>query len=162
MRRSEAALIVAAAVTAALMAAAVYLPDVGRGFVKDDFTWIRDAQATLAHPWSAITPKSPGFYRPLVTASFAFDYALHGLDARGYGFSNFAMYVLCVAAIAWLLHEAGAKPAGIVLGTFAWALNPHGINMAVVWLSGRTSLLLVLCSTLGLISCLRGHRCRVR
>ena len=30
--------------------AAVYFPDVGRGFIKDDFTWIRAAQAATALP----------------------------------------------------------------------------------------------------------------
>ena len=52
-----------------MVIAAVYLPDVGRGFVKDDFGWIRDARARLSDPLHAL-PHQPGFFRPLVTWSF--------------------------------------------------------------------------------------------
>jgi hypothetical protein len=34
------------------------------------------------------------------------------------------------------------------IAAFLWAVNPHGINMAVLWLSGRTALCLTLFSTL--------------
>src|SRR5207237_117089 len=33
-----------------------------------------------------------------------------------------------------------------------WAVNPHGINMAVVWLSGRTSLCVTLFAVLSAIA----------
>jgi hypothetical protein len=48
-----------------MVIAAVYLPDIGRGFVKDDFGWIRDARAGLSDPMDAL--RQPGFFRPLVT-----------------------------------------------------------------------------------------------
>jgi hypothetical protein len=42
-----------------------------------------------------------------------------------------------------------------VLGAFLWAVNPHGINMALLWLSGRTALLLTLFSVLAGIAFVR-------
>src|SRR5215470_2499862 len=147
----------AALVTAALIAA-VYLPDIGRGFVKDDFGWIRDGRDVLAAPSHVLFPPHTGFYRPVVTASFAFDYALHGLTPRAYGFTNLALLLGCVAAIWRLLREAGVSPAAAAVGASAWAMNPHGINMAVVWLSGRTSLLLTLFAVSSATAFLKRHR----
>jgi hypothetical protein len=150
--------VIGAAVAVMLMViAAVYLPDVGRGFVKDDFGWIRDARAALSDPLR-LWLREPGFFRPLVTSSFAFDYALYGVNARPYGFTNLALYLACIAAIWALLREAGLTQAAAAVGAFAWALNPHGINMAVVWLSGRTSLLLTVCAALSARAFLRRQR----
>src|SRR5262249_14341586 len=128
------------------------------GFVKDDFTWIRDARTLRADPRHALLPATPGFYRPLVTASFAADEAQYGLNARRYGFTNLWLYALCLVAILVLLREVGISAAGAAIGAFAWGVNPHGINMAVVWLSGRTSLLLTLFATLAAFTFLRRRR----
>jgi hypothetical protein len=67
-----------------MVIAAVYLPDIGRGFVKDDFGWIRDARARLSDPLHA-PQRGPGFFRPLVTWGFVFDYQLSGLNPRRSG-----------------------------------------------------------------------------
>jgi hypothetical protein len=150
-------LIGTAAAVMLMVIAAVYLPDVGRGFVKDDFGWIRDARAALSDPLR-VWLREPGFFRPLVTSSFAVDYTLYGVNARPYGFTNLALYLACIAAIWGLLREAGVTRAAASVGAFAWALNPHGINMAVVWLSGRTSLLLTLCAALSARAFLRRQR----
>ena len=77
-----------------LFVAAVYFPDVGRGFIKDDFTWIRAAQTATAAPVTLIRQRDAGFYRPLVTLSFAIDFAAHRWQPRGYGWTNLALYVL--------------------------------------------------------------------
>lgn len=154
----DAPLIAAVALIGLAFVAAVYLPDIGRGFVKDDFTWIRDARVLRAAPSQLLQSPTPGFYRPLVTATFAADEARYGLSARGYGFTNLALFLLCLAAIWALLREAGASAAAATVAVFAWAINPHGVNMALVWLSGRTSLLLTLCAALAAWAFLRRHR----
>lgn len=140
-----------------MLIAAVYLPDIGRGFVKDDFGWIREARAGLSDPLQALLHE-PGFFRPLVTSSFALDYLLYGLNPRPYGFTNLALYLICIAAIWGLLRDTGLTRSAASVGAFAWALNPHGINMAVVWLSGRTSLLLTACAALSARAFLRRQR----
>ena len=127
---------------------AVYCPDIGRGFVKDDFTWIRAAKGAIARPSTFLIPSEPGFYRPLVTASFALDYASHRWQPRGYGWTNLALYALCAAAVGVLAVAVGLPEYAAVTAAFLWAVNPHGINMAVLWLSGRTALCLTLFSVL--------------
>jgi hypothetical protein len=78
----------------ALFVMAVYCPDVGRGFVKDDFTWIRSAKAVIAQPARLIRPLDAGFYRPVVTATFVWDYGGH--DPRGRGRLRVSRGSVCV------------------------------------------------------------------
>jgi hypothetical protein len=155
---SETRFVALTTIVGLVFVAAVYLPAVGRGFVKDDFRWLADARTALAEPAQTVLPRLPNFYRPVVTASFAADYALFGLNARAYGLTNLTLYLGCAAAIFSLLREVGIGRAPAAAGAFAWALNPHGINMAVVWLSGRTSLLLTLFAVLSMLAFLRGRR----
>jgi hypothetical protein len=137
----------------------VYLPDLGRGFVKDDFGWVATGARVMHEPWKAFSLDASGtFYRPLVTLSFAADYALHGLVSRGYGFTNFVLYLGCALAIDLLLLELNVLPLAAAVGTAAWMINPHGIGMAVLWLSGRTTLLMALCSLLCVYFYLKGYR----
>jgi hypothetical protein len=135
--------------------AAVYLPDVGRGFVKDDFGWIEAGRAALASPLRAFAPDAPGFFRPAVAFTFAGDYVLHGIHPRGYGFTNLALYLACAGALWILCRTLDLTPCGAAAATLAWAVNPHGINMAVVWISGRTSLCLTLFAILAAIAFVR-------
>jgi len=141
-----------------IFVAAVYLPDIGRGFVKDDFAWVAAGQTALSSPATIVQPPTPGFYRPLVTASFAVDYAFHQLDARMYGVTNLVLYVACVVLIGILFRAVGVSVAAAALGAFVWAVNPHGINMALVWISGRTALILTMFSAAAAIAFLRRWR----
>lgn len=138
-----------------LFVAAVYLPDIGRGFVKDDFGWVEQGRAALARPIDGLFSAPPGFYRPLVTFSFSLDYALHGDRPRMYGFTNLALYLACVVSVCVLLRALSFTFSVAASGALAWAANPHGINMAVVWISGRTSLCLTLAAVLSAIACVR-------
>lgn len=113
--------------------------DAGHGFVKDDFGWIvssRDLSNLLKAP--------TGFFRPVVSLSFALDYALFGIRPIGYGLTNLALLLACMVMIAGLLRAMGIRREVAVAGAMVWALNFQGINMAVLWISGRTALLLTL------------------
>ena len=124
--------------------AAVYLPDLGRGFLRDDFAWIESSRAAWSHPLGIVLPDRPGFYRPIVSLSFAVDYAVHGLSPRGYGFTNLLLLIGCAAALYQLCRRVGLGTIGAAVAVLAWTANPHGINMALVWISGRTALWLTL------------------
>ena len=142
-------------VACALFIVAVYFPDLGRGFVKDDFTWIRAARAAMAHPLILIRQPDAGFYRPVVTAAFAFDHAVHGWTPRGYGWTNLTLLLACAAALAALAITLGVSARAALLAAMLWMINPHGINMAILWLSGRTATLLTLFSLLAAVAFLR-------
>ncbi|HWF87098.1 MAG TPA: hypothetical protein VG222_19710 [Vicinamibacterales bacterium] len=138
-----------------LFVVAVYCPDVGRGFVKDDFTWIRAAKTAIAYPSTIVRQRDVGFYRPAITLTFLADYAWHGWHARGYGWTNLALCGLCAAALAGLARTLGLSRWAAALSAFLWTINPHGINMAVVWLSGRTALCLTLFCVLAAVAFVR-------
>ena len=152
-------LIAAIVVIWILFTAGVYLPDIGRGFIKDDFRWVLDGAAALDHPLRVFVSGWAGnFFRPLVAFSFGLDHAAYGLWTRGYGFTNLALYAGCVFAVYGLLRQLGISPVAAAGGAFAWAVNPSGLDMAVLWLSGRTSLLMTLFSCSAITLFLRGNR----
>src|SRR5262249_9710330 len=130
----------AAAILAALFAL-VYLPALGHGFVKDDFHWIVSARAHSIADILRIFSSNTGFYRPLVTLSFTIDSAAWGLAPGGFAFTN----LLCLAAGAVLLfalaRQMALPPAAALFAVAVWAFNFHGVNMALLWTSGRTALL---------------------
>jgi hypothetical protein len=125
----------------------IYLPDVGHGFISDDFAWIKGSRAAFLQ----IFESHNGFYRPLVSLSFAANESFLGLAPRGYGLTNLALAIGCAAAITALARALGLPPGGAFFAGGLWLLNPHGISMSVLWISGRTALLLtlfaVLCAT---------------
>jgi hypothetical protein len=136
---------------------AIYLPAAGRGFLKDDFAWIATARIEDWHDLARIFTGNVGFYRPLVTLTFSADHAVWGLQPWGYGLTN----LLLCAANALLLHRLATR---VRLGSHAalvavavWLFNFHAVNMALLWLSGRTALLVTLFSLATAHAMLRGR-----
>src|SRR5205807_1271877 len=57
-----------------------------------------------------------------------------------------------------LARQLALPPAAALFAVAVWAFNFHGVNMALLWTSGRTALLLCLCALASMIAFLRGHR----
>jgi hypothetical protein len=128
-----------------LLAAALllaYVPDLGHGFVKDDFGWIRGARIESADDAAALLTRNNGFYRPLVSATFALNYAVSGMAPLAYGVTNFALLLGGAALLFMVARRLNLPVTPSALASALWAFNFHGINMAVLWVSGRTALLL--------------------
>jgi hypothetical protein len=142
--------------SAGLVFVLVYATAVGHGFVLDDFSWIMRSRARQTADWPRLFLTSIGFYRPLVALSFAANYALFGNHPLGYGLTNLALAILCGALIARLLLTVGLARGPAIFGAFVWLLNFHGINMAILWNSGRTALLLIAGSVAAAIAVVEG------
>jgi hypothetical protein len=129
--------------------AIIYGGDVGRGFIKDDFSWILNSPLdSFADLRRAFTATPMGFYRPLVTISFGLNERLFGLAPAGYAWTNLVLAALITVLIAALVVSMGfSGPAG-AFAAGLWAFNVHGLNMALLWTSGRTSLI----GTLGAVA----------
>jgi hypothetical protein len=156
--RSERSRIVPAAAVLVAAFLIIYLPDAGRGFIKDDFAWIRNSTVEERADLVRLFQQNVGFYRPLVSASFAADAALWGLNPFGYAVTN-TLLLAADALLLFALARRFALPAAAALaGVAVWAFNFHGINMAVLWLSGRTALLALLFCLATTHAFLRGHR----
>jgi hypothetical protein len=135
----------------------IYGASVGHGFVADDFGWILDSRAHSLHDVGALFFKSSGFYRPVVGLTFAADYAVFGTHPLGYGLTNVAFASICAVLLFLVARELALSEAAALLAVALWLLNPHGINTAVLWMSGRTSLLLTMGSLAAGLALLRGH-----
>jgi hypothetical protein len=138
---------------------AIYLPDLGHGFIRDDFGWI---EASRIHSFSdlvRIFTHQAGFYRPLVALTFSADEAIWGLNPLGYAVTNLVLFV-GVAALLFRLTRTFALPAGAALAAVGvWALDIHAPRMALLWISGRTALMLCIFALAATDAALRGrHR----
>ncbi|MGH9411469.1 MAG: hypothetical protein ACRD1V_18700 [Vicinamibacterales bacterium] len=135
----------------------LYGAAIGHGFISDDFAWILDSRVQHVHDIASLFFKSSGFYRPVVGLTFALDYAMFGVHPLGYGLTNLLLAVGCALLLFLVARELGLPSAGAALAAALWLLNTHGINTAIIWMSGRTSLLLTLGSLAAVLLLLRGH-----
>jgi hypothetical protein len=135
----------------------IYLPDIGHGFIKDDFMWIRTSRIHSSSDAVALFCSSTGFYRPLVSATFAMNYALSGVEPFGYGLTNFVLLVVDACLVFALARVLNLTTASSLLAAALWSFSFHGVNMALLWVSGRTALLLCLGALLTGLSVLKGR-----
>ncbi len=165
--RSETAL--HAAVLVALGAAA-YANSLTVPFVFDDRVAIvqNEHLRTLWPPWRPMSapPRSVLSGRPVVSLTLAWNYALGGLDVRGYHLVNLALHVLAALVLRDVVRRTLLTPR--LVGRFAASASTAATAVAAVWLvhplhteavtyvTQRTELLMGLCYLLTLAAALRG------
>ena len=71
--------------------------------------------------------------------------------------TNVLLAVACALSLVVLLVRLGLPVGAAAVGGAVWLFNFHGINMAVLWLSGRTALLLTLFALATAILVVRGR-----
>lgn len=157
MKRRDLVLRILAHAIAFAVFAGVYLPRAGHGFIADDFEWALHNRSRSMGDVAAVFSRDNGFYRPAVGLTFAANEFFSGANPRPYGVTNVVLAALCAVAVFWLGRELRLPASAAAFAAAVWLLNVHGINMAVLWLSGRTALLLTLAATAMLASLLRGR-----
>jgi len=135
----------------------IYAASVGHGFVADDFGWILDSRLRGVAEVPSLFFKSSGFYRPIVGLTFAANYALFGNQPLGYGLTNLTLALACGGLLYLVARELALPSGAALLAVILWLLNPHGINTAILWMSGRTALMLTLGSLGAVWLVLRGR-----
>jgi hypothetical protein len=134
---------------------AIYGPGIGKGFVKDDVVWVGTNHVTSWTDVRTLLFRTDGFYRPVVAATFALDRAVHGLAPFGFGVTNLILLLLGACALVSLATSLGLPPTTAVVVAGVWTLNFHAVNMAVLWLSGRTALCVVIAALLAVDAVVR-------
>ncbi|MGH9348482.1 MAG: hypothetical protein ACRD26_14575 [Vicinamibacterales bacterium] len=134
-----------------------YAGDAGHGFIKDDFRWIRETRIDAVSDVPRLLGRTDGFYRPLVSLSFSVSSAAGGLTPRQYGLTNLALLVAAAALVWRLARTLGLAEGPALVAAGAWAFNFHGINMAVLWISGRTALIVTIGALLTAIASVSGR-----
>jgi hypothetical protein len=93
-------------------------------------------------PWSWFAgdwPLQNHFYRPISTLTFELDFALHGLNAAGYGLTNAVVCILCVWALFWFARELTDDPflsAGCAVLFAIWHVDYGGyLAQLAIWIA---------------------------
>ncbi len=137
-----------------LTALAVYALSLSLGFAYDDVVIVKgDARVTEFQLGNIFTKPywaSPGFalYRPLVTFSFAVDWAISGGNAAWFHAANAIWHALATAAL-FVLLRAWFRPGPAWLGALLFAVHPVHVE-AVANVVGRAELM---AATLFLSAC---------
>ncbi|HEV3139988.1 MAG TPA: hypothetical protein VGY57_05710 [Vicinamibacterales bacterium] len=135
----------------------VYAPAVGHGFIADDFRWVVESRVDRVGKIPALFLRNTGFYRPIVALTFAANDAMFGNRPLGYGVTNLILAGVCAVLLAVLIRTLGLPREAAIAGSAVWLMNFHGIDMAILWISGRTALVLIAASLITAIALLRGH-----
>jgi hypothetical protein len=152
----------AGALCVLLAAAAVWLafgPTLDGGFFMDDHYFLKEihAQGGIARTLEDFAGNWLGFtgypyYRPLVTASFALDHAVFGLEPWGYHLTNLLLHLantLLVFVLVRRIYPPGGR-SGALAAALLFSTHPVHPN-AVGWVAARSDLLVAL-GTLGMLT----------
>jgi protein O-mannosyl-transferase len=139
------------AVAVGLAAVVPYLNAVGNEFVLDDTRLIRDnlrirSLANIPHLfaspyWDVEGPQA--LYRPLVLASYAVNYAVHGLSPAGYSIVNVTLHAAVSLLLFALVRRIGGSLFAAGVAGLLFAVHPIHTE-AVTGISGRPELLAAL------------------
>jgi protein O-mannosyl-transferase len=106
----------------------VYANSLSAPFIFDDQTAVIE-NAQIRRLWPLTVPLSPPREtpvagRPIVNLTFAINYAIGGLDVRGYRLTNLAVHVLAALTLFGLVRRT------LLLGSLAPAFGAHATNLA--------------------------------
>ena len=136
---------------------AVYGPTVGHGFIKDDVSWILSSRVRSLSDVLHLFQGDNGFYRPIVSLVFAINELLAGAQPWSYGITNMLLALLCAGSLVWLGRGLRMSIGAALLAGGLWLLNFNGIGGSMLWISGRTYLVVTLAAVLTANALMRGH-----
>ncbi|HYN06127.1 MAG TPA: hypothetical protein VES67_01940 [Vicinamibacterales bacterium] len=140
-----------------LLFLSVYGPSAGHGFVRDDYAWMLHSQLNGWDDLLRVLGSDIGFYRPVVSLTFGFNGWFFGSNSLGYGLTNVLLALGCGWAIASLARALGLPRGAAVLAGALWLVHPDFLPVSVLWISGRTALLMILGATASAAALMRGR-----
>ena len=126
----------------------LYFNSLGGGFVWDDSGLIAGQEEYLEDlsnlPAVFFKPNfEVPYHRPLLWASFFFDYSLWGLKPIGFHITNVALHIINTGLVYWFIVNLGFS--GVVAFFAAALFASHPVQTeAISWIAGRNDPLLVL------------------
>ncbi len=147
----------------AIAVALVFANSLGADFIYDDLAFVANNEAIrtfsplskfLLSPEAFAQPANDHVYRPLVSFSFAVNYALGGLDVRGYHLTNLLFHAINVFLVFTLLRRIGLDEGASFVGALIFAIHPAHVE-AVTWISGRGNVLFLTFFLLSLLLYMR-------
>jgi hypothetical protein len=133
-----------------LLVAAVYANTLQGDFVWDDHPLIQQQEVVqqlasfheyfLQLFWSDPLELSRGFYRPLVTWSYAVEWRLWGGQPGGFHLTNVLLHLGCTSLVYLLCRRAGGSAVGSAVAASGFGLFPR-LTESVAWVAGRTDVM---------------------
>ena len=150
--------------------AAAYANAISIPFVLDDENSVVQNEdiRQLTNVWRVLFPafNSPAAGRPLVSLSFALNYAAGGVDPRGYHAVNLALHLACALLVFGLIRRTLLLPSLARWGSGAseiafaaallWVVHPL-TSEVVNYVTQRTESMMALCLLATMYAALRAH-----
>lgn len=121
---------------------------VSNEYVRSPVTW---SSSFLRSFWSIgenMDDALRSFYRPVISLSYLIDFAVWGLDPRGFHLTNLLMHWLVCCVVYGLGIRLLKKPLPALVAAVLFAAHPSHVEN-VCWISGRTDLFCALFLFLG-------------
>ena len=143
-----------------LLGALAYSNSLDGAFVFDDLIGLRH-NPDIRQLWSLSLLRSEWgestlLGRPLVALTFAVNYAIDGLNVRGYHIGNVAVHILCAVVLFALIRELRRSAAFAFVCASLWLLHPLNTE-TVVYISQRTESMMALFYLLTIYASVRAH-----
>lgn len=135
----------------------VYGLHAGHGFVQDDYSWVLHSRSHHLADVGRLLVSDNGFYRPVISLSFAVNDWMFGAAPLGYGLTNVALAIACAGAVGILVRSFGLPRGAACLAGLLWLMNFYFTKTAILWISGRTALLVTLAGVLSAAALLSGR-----
>lgn len=130
-----------------ILGSLAYANVLGLGLVWDDTHFLREGAAVTRAPWSVLLGSDfwlegerSGYYRPLVTASYAVEWRLFGPAPAGYHAMNLLYHLAACALLVWVAVPVLGNNAGAWLAGAVFAVHPIHTE-SVAFVSGRTDVM---------------------
>lgn len=133
-----------AAVLLILVSVAVHAPFLGGGLITDDWIHVSVLKARTSLGEVIAYPDGFDFYRPVTQFSLWLDMKPAEMDATAIRRTNLALHTLVVLAAFALARRLLGSTTAAALAAIAFALTPKAVPIAVLWISGRSDLLMSL------------------
>ena len=143
-----------------LLGGLAYSNSLTGAFVFDDLIGVRD-NPDIRRLWSLSLLRSDWgesslLGRPLVAATFAINYAIDGLNVRGYHIGNIVVHILCALVLFALIRRVRDSVGFAFVCASLWLLHP--LNTEVVdYIGQRTESMMALFYLLTVYASVRAH-----
>ncbi len=145
---------------AGVLAFAAFANSLAGDFVWDDRILI--VEGRLAQAWGRLgevfgrdffyraeLDEVYGYYRPLTTLSYLWDYRWWRLEPFGYHLTNVLLHAVATAGSGWILLRLGVARCAAGVAAALFAVHPIH-SESVAWIAGRTDVLAFCCCLLAL------------
>ena len=113
----------------------------GFSFVWDDIIVLNNSIATIrGYTIFRGSGSLWGYYRPLISLFYMFDYSIWGRNPTGYHLTNLLLYLATVISVSLVIYKVWNNERAAFIGGLCFVLLSTHVE-SVAWISGRTDII---------------------